>query len=138
MPNKRRNRGATPNFPCPYCEKRLWRLGSERHFLFYETAKEISTYVGLTHKKSALVASQGIYVDKRSWLEEFLCGEDGRFWLLVQTTDEGTLKFKVAQDADWKRTVGTINPNVPNASVGQFTYRMSRQSDTQLRGYYNV
>jgi len=137
MPNKRRNRGKTPYFPCPFCEQRLWRLGGEKHFVYYETAKEISINRGLTHKKSVLVANQGVYVDKQSWLEEFLCGEHGRLWLLVQLTDDREMKVKVAEDHDWKRTVGTINPNIPNASVGEFTYRMSRQSDVQLRGYYN-
>lgn len=137
MANKRRKRAAILNLPCPHCDRRLWRLGSQKHFLFYQGAAEITQFLGMTRKKATLLATQGIYVDRQSWLEEFMCGEDGRMWLLLQSI-EGQVTSKLAQDRDWKRTAGTIDPTVPNASVSEFTYRMSRQTDGQLRRFYNL
>lgn len=120
------------SFFCPECDRRLWRLGSPKHFLFYSGATEIKQNTHLTHKKAALLATQGSYVDRNTWIEEFFCGEDGRMWLVIHADPEGVCTTKVAQDHDWKRSTGTIDPDMPNSSVSEFTYRMSRGASPRL------
>ena len=137
MPNKRRNRSAIVTFLCPYCERRLWRLGSQKHHLFYQGAQEIAQQRGLSQKKAALLATQGVYVDRSAWLEEFMCGEDGMMWMYIKQSPEGNINSRLAEEHDWQRTSGTLDPNTPNASVSEFTYKMSRQTSQQLRRFYN-
>jgi hypothetical protein len=43
------------------------------------------------------------------------------------TRQDDNLCTKLPRDQDWQRTNNTLDPNRPNPSVSEFTYRMSRQ-----------
>lgn len=128
MPGKRSNRKKVQNFCCPYCDRRLWRLGSPKHFLFYTEASEIQQHVNMTRKSALLLANRGAYIDTNSWVEEFFCGEHGKLWMKLTKNDRGQITSSLATSKDWQQTTRTINPDMPNPSVSEFTYRMSRQT----------
>jgi hypothetical protein len=128
MPNKRSQRGKNPHFFCPYCQARLWRLGSTKHHLVYKNVLEIKENFDLSNKKARLLASQNsTQLDNNRWIEEFFCYQHGKMWLLVNRQDNGNCLTKLPGDQDWQRTNNTFDPNRPNPSVSEFTYRMSRQ-----------
>jgi hypothetical protein len=79
-----------------------------------------------------LLANKVFYVDSNSWIEEFLCGDDGKLWLKINRKNDGTLVTTLASSKDWLQTTRTILPDTPNPSVGEFTYRMSRQAGIKL------
>lgn len=127
MSNKRNKRSKTPQFHCPHCQKRLWRLGSLKYHLFYRGRTEIKKHLGLTPKKASFLASQNSsYVDRNCWLEDFFCEEDGKMWLRLTKKDDGSIASCIATRNDWNQTLHTINPDSPNPSVSEFSYRMSR------------
>ncbi|WP_218080004.1 hypothetical protein [Anthocerotibacter panamensis] len=126
MPGKRSKRGRIQHFYCPYCPLRLWRIGSPKHYLFYNGPSEITQHTQLGRKKAAFLATQGAYIDRSAWLEEFLCSEHGLMWMSVHQDSEGKLTATPATPQEWQRTTGTIDPNIPNSSVSEFTQRMSR------------
>jgi hypothetical protein len=132
MSNKRSKRAHIQKFHCPYCESRLWRLGGQRHFLYYSNATEILQNLDVTRKRATLIATQGAYIDRLKWIEEFFCGEHGKLWLRLHQKEEGLIS-KLASDEDWKSSTGTIDPNAPNPSVSEFTYRMSRRQSNYTR-----
>lgn len=126
MANKRKGR-QTPKFSCPHCQKRLWRLGSLKYHLFYQDITEIRKHLGLTRKNASFwIAQHSAYIDKNCWLEEFFCEEDGSMWLRVSQKADGTLVTSNATRNDWNQTFRTIDPDRPNPSVSEFTYRTSR------------
>jgi hypothetical protein len=135
MANKRSKRAHIQKFHCPYCEGRLWRLGGPRHFLYYSNAAEILKNLDVTRKRATLIATQGAYIDRLTWIEEFFCGDHGKLWLRLHQKEEGLISFKLASDEDWKSSTGTIDPNAPNPSVSEFTYRMSRRQGNYTRYY---
>lgn len=132
MPGKRSRRKDVQRFYCPYCERRLWRLGSPKHFLFYLQPSEIQRNVNISRKSAVFLAAKGAYVDNNSWIEEFLCGDDGKLWLKVNRKSGGTLVTTLATSNDWQQTTHTIIPDTPNPSVSEFTYRISRQAGIKL------
>ena len=69
-----------------------------------------------------------VQVDRSTWLEEFFCQVDGKMWLKVSKDLDGTITTQVADQKHWKQSTKTIDPNKPNPSVSEFTYRMSRKS----------
>ncbi|WP_218081554.1 hypothetical protein [Anthocerotibacter panamensis] len=103
-------------------------MGSPKHFLFYNGANEIAQNTTITRKKATLLATQGTYVDSNCWIEKFFCGNDGDLWILIRQFTDGTTSIALAQREDWKRTTQTTNPDVPNPSVSEFTYYMSRRA----------
>ena len=135
MPNKRSKRAHMQKFHCPYCESRLWRLGGPRHFLYYSNASEILKNLDITPKRASLLATQGAYIDRLTWIEEFFCEEHGKLWLRLRQNEEGLISSKLANDGDWGSSTGTIDPNTPNPSVSEFTYRMSRRQGNYKRYY---
>ena len=135
MPNKRSKRAHIQKFCCPYCESRLWRLGGQRHYLYYSNAAEILTNLDVSRKKAALIAAQGAYIDRLKWIEEFFCEDHGKLWLRLHQNEEGLISSKLAGDEDWKSSTGTIDPSTPNPSVSEFTYRMSRRQGSYKRYY---
>ncbi|MBV9385888.1 MAG: hypothetical protein JOZ78_05605 [Chroococcidiopsidaceae cyanobacterium CP_BM_ER_R8_30] len=128
MPRKRKGRNKIQHFYCPHCESRLWRMNSPKHFLFYTGASEIRQKVRVTLASAIFLASKGDYIDTNSWIEEFYCSRDGNLWMKVTRKTDGTQSTNLASQEDWKRTTYTIQPNMPNPSVSEFTYRMSRQN----------
>lgn len=126
MPGKRSRRGKVQIFQCPQCESRLWRMGSEKHHLFYSESAELAMNTGLSRRNAAILITQGEYVDRRSWIEEFFCGDHGKMWLLIRHGNDGQATAVPATEQDWRFTTGTRNPDRPNPSVSEFTYRMSR------------
>jgi len=82
MPGKRSKHKNVQRFYCPYCERRLWRLGSPKHYLFYLGASEIKKNVSMSRQSAELLASKGAYVDSGSWIE-FFCGDHGKLWMKV-------------------------------------------------------
>jgi hypothetical protein len=126
MPGKRSRRGSIRRFHCPVCDSRLWRIGSEKHYLYYKDRSELSRHVGLTGRNAALAVAKGEYVDRNAWIEEFFCGEHGKMWLLTRQRPDGSATCAPATEHDWNRTTGTRHPEHPNPSVSEFTYRMSR------------
>jgi len=134
MPGKRSKRNKVQHFYCPYCERRLWRTGSPKHFLFYLGASEIQQNVDVSRQSAILLATKGDYVDSNSWIEDFCCGEHGKLWMKVTRKNDGSLVTALATSKDWQQTTRTIRPDMPNPSVSEFTYRMSRQAGTR---YYD-
>ncbi len=134
MPGKRSKYKNVRHFYCPYCERRLWRLGSPKHFLYYTGASEIQKNTNVPRKNALLLSTKGTYVDSNSWIEEFLCGDHGKLWMKVTRKIDGNLGTTLAISKDWEQTTRTIQPDTPNPSVSEFSYRMSRQTGTK---YYN-
>ncbi len=134
MPNKRSRRKKVQNFCCTYCERRLWRLGSSKHHLFYREASEIKQHLNIPRKNAIFLAAKGVYIDHNSWIEEFFCGDHGKMWLLVSKQADGSLAAVLPSHKDWSRTTGTLNPDTPNPSVSEFSYRMSRRTGSQFAG----
>lgn len=132
MPGKRSKRKQVQHFHCPYCELRLWRMPGSKYFLFYLQASEIKASTNVSRKTALLLANQGIYTDNNAWIEEFLCREHGTSWMKVIRKTDGTLVARLAKSEDWQNTTRTIRPDTPNPSVGEFTYRMSRQTGQKL------
>ena len=129
MPHKRRNRNKKSNFYCIHCCQRLWRLGSQKHYLFYEGVSEIKKNLNISRKNASFLAANGIsYIDKKSWIEEFFCKEHGKMWLRVSKKADGKFVTSSVKSDDWNRTTHTINPDTANPSVSEFTYRMSRRT----------
>jgi len=132
MPGKRSKHKNAHRFYCPYCERRLWRLGGPKHFLYYIGAAEIQKNVHMPHKSAELLAKKGAYVDQNSWIEDFFCGDHGKLWMKVTRKSCGSLVTTQATSKDWQQTTRTIQPDTPNPSVGEFTYRMSRQANAKF------
>lgn len=134
MPNKR-SRRKTQHFNCCFCNQRLWRLGGRKYHLYYTDEGEIRRKGGLSRKSARMLANQGPYVDASSWIEEFFCGEHGKIWMLVTRQSDDTLVLTPAQSQDWSKTTQTIDPNTPNPSVSEYSFRFSRQADLRLTRY---
>ena len=132
MPGKRSKHKNIQRFYCPYCECRLWRLGSPKHYLFYLGASEIKKNVDMSRQSAELLASKGAYVNSNAWIEEFFCGEHGKLWMKVTRKAGSIIVATLATREDWPQTTGTILPNTPNPSVSEFSYRMSRQTGTKV------
>lgn len=137
MPGKRSNRKNKQHFCCPYCDRRLWRSGSPKHFLFYTHASEIQQNLNVTRKNATFLANRGTYVDTNSWIEEFFCQDHGTLWMKLTRNCDNQLVSSLATSKDWQQTTRTIHPDMPNPSVSEFTYRMSRNSGKKLT-YYNI
>ncbi|WP_036478973.1 hypothetical protein [Myxosarcina sp. GI1] len=127
MPNKRSSRKKVQKFFCPYCERRLWRLNSQKYRLFYKEVSELKEHLNFSHKKASLLVSQlGSFVDRNSWIEDFFCEEHGQMWLRISKKNEEKLDSVLATREDWKYTTGTIDPSSNNPSVSEYSYYMSR------------
>lgn len=132
MSNKRSRRKKVQHFFCPFCEIRLWRLGSSKHYLFYKDAKEIRQQFKISAKKAALLSNQNsTCLDSNTWIEEFFCTTHGKLWLHISRKENRELVYRLSKREDWLKTSKTFNPNNPNPSISEFSYRMSRRS------YYN-
>ncbi len=133
MANKRSRRKQTLKVQCPYCEKRLWRMDGDKHYIFYSDKVEIQREMNLSPKKASLVAGEigNTVVDRKTWLEEFYCSEHGKMWMRLKKIDDQTMETKLASQHDWKRSTKTPNPEQPNPSVSEFTLRMSKRTDGQ-------
>lgn len=132
MPGKRSNRKNVHHFRCPHCDSRLWRSGSPKHFLYYTGAVEIQQHVNMPRQSAVLLAAKGVYVDRNCWIEDFTCGQHGKMWMKITKKTDGSLIAVLATSRDWQRTTHTIQPETPNPSVGEYTYKMSRQASTKL------
>ncbi len=131
MSNKRSRRKNVRHFFCPYCQARLWRLGSPKYHFFYTNANQIKQNLQISAKKSAFLATKSsTYLDENLWIEEFFCSDHGKIWLKVSRSDKGQLDYQLALREDWKQTNKTIDSSCSNPSVSEFSYRMSR------KGYY--
>jgi hypothetical protein len=126
MVHKRRKK---QHFLCPKCDVQLLRTGSKKYPLFHEDPEEIACRANLTRKKATiLLAMQGAFIHQSTWLEEFFCQSHGCLWLLVHSSNAGSLRITLPSAHDWKRTTGTVHPDLPNPSVSEFTHRMSRRA----------
>lgn len=129
MPNRRSKRKKTQHFFCPYCSRRLWRQGSKKYYLAYTEASEIREHFQVSRKQAHLLAATGKgYVDSNAWIEEFFCEQHGTLWMVVNKEVDLTLGARVAKDTDWSRTTHTIDPEISNPSVSEYTRRMSRKA----------
>ncbi len=126
MPNKRSGR-KTKKYFCPFCEQRLWRLGTAKYYLFYRNASEIKQNTGISSKKAGLLAIQNsTYLDTKKWIEAFCCPDHGTLWLLI-SLQEKDYEYRLAKEKDWLQTNKTLDPRMSNPSVSEFTQRMSRK-----------
>lgn len=126
MPNKRNKRGKTQIYNCPFCEQRLWRLGTSKYYLFYKNATEIKKNLDISSKNAKLLASQSsTYLDTKKWIEAFFCQEHGTLWLFISLQETG-YDYRLAKEKDWLQTNKTFDPRRSNPSVSEFTWRMSR------------
>ena len=127
MPNKRSKRKKTKKYFCSYCQQRLWRSGHTKHHLYYKDAEEIKRNTGMTLKKAKLLSLQNAtYLDANKWLEAFCCPEHGTMWILISVRGD-EYNYRLANRKDWLQTSKTIDPNLSNPSVSEFTLRMSRK-----------
>lgn len=130
MANKRSRYKEDRHFYCPHCQARIWRLGSSKHFLFYQNAVEIKKELNISSKKAKIInTNYPVYVDSSAWIEQFFCPNDGQLWLLVTRKKDQKLSLHLPDRKDWNRTTKTILPDRPNPSVSEYTYRMSRNKD---------
>ncbi len=126
MPNKRSGR-KTKKYFCPFCEQRLWRLGTPKYHLFYKNATEIRQNTGISAKKAKLLALQNTtYLDPNKWIEAFCCQNHGKLWLLISLQEKG-IEYRLAKEKDWLQTNNTLDPRMFNPSVSEFTRKMSRK-----------
>jgi hypothetical protein len=126
MVHKRRKK---QHFPCPKCDLQLLRTGSKKYPLFSENPEEIACKADINRKKAPmLLAMNGAFIHQSTWLEEFLCESHGCLWLVVHRNNAGRLRIALPNANDWKRTTGTLHPDLPNPSVSEFTHRMSRRA----------
>ncbi len=141
MPRKRsRFKTRTVLAPCPHpnCPHPLRRLNSQRHYVFAEGIEDLMAVYGHSRKKAALLAQAGQVVSRRLWLEEFFCYQHGRMWLAVHCSEEGKHTVSLPATRLWQRTTGTLDPEHPNPSVGEYTRRMSRCASLDLRHRYGA
>lgn len=88
MPEKRREHKNVQRFCCPYCGRRLWSLGRQKHFFHYSGSAQIQQDVNILHK-AIFIDNKSAYIDHNSCtkefllLEEFLCGDHGKLWMKV-------------------------------------------------------
>lgn len=135
MPNKRSRRQVN-HFFCPHCQQRLWRMGSTKYYLHYQSVTDIQQYFKTTRKKATLIANQNsVAVDRDRWIEEFFCSEDSTVWLLISRQADGKLNQSIAKENDWQKTGKTFNPQMPNPSISEYSFRMSRSSSSQNKYY---
>lgn len=128
MPGKRKRKQAKENFNCPYCQTKLWRMGSPKHYLYYQEISDVQKNLNISRKKaSLLIAKNNTYLDRNSWIEDFFCEQHGTIWLKISHKVEHPIQVSLASADDWKNSTGTINPNLPNPSVSEFSYSMSRK-----------
>ena len=128
MPNKRSRKYKKPKFYCPDCQRRLWRTGSPKHYIYYQEISDIQKNLNISRKKASFLKTQNTtYLDRSSWIEDFFCEQHGKMWLKISCKAERPMEVSLASEDDWKNTTGTINPNFPNPSVSEFTYFMSRK-----------
>jgi hypothetical protein len=125
--NKRSRCKKERHFYCPHCQARLWRMGSPKHFLFYQNSSELKQNLNISSRKAKILNSHyPVYVDRSAWIEEFFCPHDGPLWLLVTRQSDQQLSLHVPDTTDWKRTTKTIDAERPNPSVSEYSMRMSR------------
>jgi hypothetical protein len=129
MPNKRSSRKKIHKFYCPKCETRLWRIGGPKYTLFCQGITEIQKGFNLSHKKASLLSIQEFSpINRNTWLEEFFCSKHGKIWMRITKLPNGLLTCFEATDKDWNRTTCTVDPNIPNSSVSEYTYYHSRRN----------
>lgn len=127
MPNKRSRKNGKKRFHCPYCQARLWRMGSPKHYIYYQGISEIQKNLNISRKKASFLQNKNnTYLDRSSWIEDFCCQQHGKMWLKISCKEDSPMEISLANEYDWKNTTGTINPNIPNPSVSEFSYSMSR------------
>jgi hypothetical protein len=117
MSNKRSKGKKNQQVYCIYCERRLWRLGSLKHFLFYTNESEIGLNLNTSRQNPVFLAPKGIDIDHNSWIEEFICGEHGKMWMLVCKKADGTIVTVPARSHDWECSTAIINPDILHPSV---------------------
>ena len=132
MPGKRSKHKNVQRFYCPYCERRLWRLGSPKHYIYYLGASQIQKNVDMPRKSAELLAAKGVYTDTNCWIEDFFCGDHGKLWMKVTRAPGNVIVAALATSNDWSQSTHTILPDTPNPSVSEFTYRMSRQAGVKV------
>jgi hypothetical protein len=132
MPNKRSKRKTKGYFFCCFCNQQMLRLGSPKHQIYYTEASEIKQHLGVSLKTASLLAAQGELISGNIWIEEFFCEEHGRMWMVVTKKEDVLFANILASQGDWGRTTKTTNPNIPNPSVSEYSYRMSRRSNNRL------
>ncbi len=127
MPNKRSRRGKEKVFNCPTCEKRLWRLGTTKYYLFYRSPAEINKNKGISTKKAKfLIGQNSTYLDTSKWVEGFHCSDHGNIWLTI-SVENSEYNYDIAKEADWLMTSKTQAPGLSNPSVSEFSLKMSRR-----------
>ncbi len=133
MPGKRSSRKKTEQFFCPYCEKRLWRLGGSKHHLLLASSSIDKQNLQLSSKSFKEASEKSACLDPDQWIEEFFCSEHSNLWMLVYRTIHNRLTSVVASKADWQCSTGNPPIDLISSSVSEFSVRMSRRADMRLR-----
>jgi len=127
MPRKRNRSLNRLEVPCPHCGIRLWRGCGQKHYIFSSSVEQTRELMGTTRKKAVLLHTvTPTWVDRNRWIEPFFCSADGQIWMVCIRQPEGHVICEPAPSELWRQTTGTVDPNKPNPSVGEFTYRGSR------------
>ena len=127
MPGKRSRKRTNQKFSCPYCQTKLWRMGGPKHYLYYQQVSEVQKQLNISRKKAGLlIAQHKTYLDRNTWIEDFVCEQHGKMWLKIHRVTNCPMKVTLATESDWCNSTGTIDPNRPNPSVSEFSHSMSR------------
>lgn len=121
MPGKRSSRKKIEHFFCPYCEKRLWRLGGSKHNLFLGSSSSSSRQNLQNPSTPSKVFERSACIDSNQWIEAFFCREHNKLWMLVCRTTHNRLTAVLASNTDWQRSTGISPVDVPNPSVSKFS-----------------
>jgi hypothetical protein len=122
--NRKRPRAGGRQICCPVHGCRIESV-SQKHPLFAETREQLREH-GVSGRQAALLLRGGVAPLQNVWLEAFWCSECQQSrWYRVHKL-EGEYHVIEAQVELWKRSIGTIDPNCSNPSVGEFTRREAR------------
>ena len=106
-------------------------MGHQKYYLVSQNIEDIRKDFNLTRKKASFLAAQQPHpVNLNIWIEEFFCSGHGKtIWLRISKNPDQSLVATEAGEADWKRTSRTIDPDRPNPSVSEYSYRNSRRNN---------
>ena len=106
----------------------MWRIGSPKHYLYYQETSEVQKQLNIPRKKAGLlIAEHKTYLDRNVWIEDFVCEQHGKMWLKIHRKTDRSFGVSLASEVDWRKTTGTIDPNRSNPSVSEFSCSMSRR-----------
>jgi hypothetical protein len=85
--SRQRKGKTTQKFYCPFCQQRLWRLGSQKYYLISQGKAESQS----SHPSKFTASQKIVNAARDCWLEEFYCEEHGKLWMLLSKAFDDSL-----------------------------------------------